>query len=116
MRRTRLFIVLMAACLCPGCALDRTWFQMSSNSPMPFFGFDLRLPRKTSQMEPLGENAGLAKSEADASQVRPVVNKTFVKTTQQSSQPLSFRRISTLLENGEAEEITFTGPKPPFVP
>lgn len=40
-------LLAVAMTLCSGCESGRQWFQMSSDSPMPFFGFDL-LPRRSS--------------------------------------------------------------------
>ena len=39
----------LAVCL-SGCQVRRTWFQMDSNSPVPFFGIDL-LPRRSAQLQ-----------------------------------------------------------------
>lgn len=47
--QTALLLTLLGT---SGCAVDRTFFSMSSDSPMPFFGFDLRLPRRTTQVDP----------------------------------------------------------------
>lgn len=35
-----------------GCANLRSFFEMSSDSPVPFFGFDLKLPPKFSAVDP----------------------------------------------------------------
>ncbi|RLS56331.1 MAG: hypothetical protein DWH91_07045 [Planctomycetota bacterium] len=35
-----------------GCEVGRSFFQMSSDSPVPFFGVDLMPRRKTSQYRP----------------------------------------------------------------
>ncbi len=45
-------MLLSLLLLCSGCESGRQWFQMSSDSPMPFFGFDL-LPRRSST-RPIG--------------------------------------------------------------
>jgi len=43
-----LALLLMPACLgLPGCQIGRSFFQMSSNAPVPFFGMDLLPKRKT---------------------------------------------------------------------
>lgn len=38
--------------LSPGCAVDRSFFQMDSNSGVPFFGFDLIPRRKVGAVVP----------------------------------------------------------------
>jgi len=42
---------LLLSLLTSGCAVDRKFFQMDSNSGIPFFGFDL-IPRKVSANTP----------------------------------------------------------------
>lgn len=42
-----------------GCQVSNTWFQMDSNSPMPFFGFDIALPRRTAMRTESLEHPGL---------------------------------------------------------
>lgn len=103
-------LFLIVCCTSAGCSLDRTWFQMSSNSPVPFFGFDLRLPRKTSQVEPVTHEEQLASLWDSENLVQPVSS----KKNQSEATFLNLPRISDLLENRQEEELSFTGPKSPF--
>ncbi|QDT35092.1 hypothetical protein Mal48_43670 [Thalassoglobus polymorphus] len=114
-RKTLVLIVVGTLCSgSVGCALDRTSFQMNSNSPMPFFGFDFRLPRKTSQVETLSHEEQLATNWDNQEVVRPVSHKKSSAPTQPATQRLQLPKISTLLESGQEEELSFTGPKAPF--
>ena len=46
-----LTLLIVWGCLgSAGCQIDRSYFQMDSNSPVPFFGFDL-IPRKMSAVD-----------------------------------------------------------------
>lgn len=49
----KLQFVLIATMLLNGCTLDRSWFQMNSNSPVPFFGLDFRLGKIESPYSPI---------------------------------------------------------------
>lgn len=106
-------LFLIVCCTVTGCSLDRTWFQMSSNSPIPLFGFDLRLPRKTSRVEEsVTHEEQLATHWDSENAVQPVSHKkSHSKTTF-----LNLPRISTLIEKHPEEELSFTGPKSPFAP
>ncbi len=105
-------LLLIACCTSLGCTLDRSWFQMSSNSPMPFFGFDLRMPRKTSQVEPATHEEQLASHWDNEISVQPISH----KEGHSKATFLNLPRISTLLEDHQEEEVSFTGPKTPFAP
>ncbi len=114
MRRVLLpSLFLIVCCTANGCSLDRTWFQMSSNSPMPFFGFDLRLPRRTSQIEEaVTHEEQLASHWNNENSVQPVSN----KKSHSKATFLNLPRISTLIQKHPEEELSFTGPKTPFAP
>ena len=45
-RLTKISLALAAVATLGGCASARSFFQMSSDSPLPFFGVDLTLPPK----------------------------------------------------------------------
>ena len=47
---SRMLVVVAACSVVSGCELGRSTFQMNSNSPMPFFGFDLLPRRKTTSI------------------------------------------------------------------
>ena len=57
MRRLALLGAVAGAATASGCASARSFFQMSSDSPMPFFGIDFTLPPKFGRGSdaPLGE-------------------------------------------------------------
>ena len=116
MRRLLLMVMLCGLCLpASGCAVDRTWFQMNSNSPMPFFGFDLRFPRKTAQTEPISPAKQLA-IETDGTDVtRPVANISDSRDTKNKTQSLQLPRITLPIGRPTEEELSLSGPTAPFV-
>lgn len=58
-------LAVVAACIpVSGCELGRSTFQMNSNSPMPFFGFDLVPRRKTTSI--ISPQAGQQVASAEA--------------------------------------------------
>lgn len=58
--RASLALLITWGCLgAAGCQIDRSYFRMDSNSPVPFFGFDL-IPRKTSAVVPEDGSVRLA--------------------------------------------------------
>ena len=54
-RPHRVLAVALAVLAFAGCESTRSFFQMSSDSPVPFFGVDMELPPKflRGQSEPL---------------------------------------------------------------
>lgn len=115
MRSSDMFFGLILICTSlEGCTLDRTWFQMSSNSPMPFFGLDFRLPRKTSQVETLIPEEHLAQDWAGSGEIQAVSERTKEVSESSVFKQLRLPRISSQLHGREEDELTFTGPIPPF--
>ena len=114
MRRFQLSCFVLLTCgLMTGCSVDRTWFQMSSNSRMPFFGFDLRMPRKkTSQVEPLSHEEQLAQNWDNQRVIQPVSH----KKRESQTTVLNLPRISDLKRKHLEEDVSFNGPKSPFAP
>lgn len=56
--------IVVSCCLATsGCSNLRSFFQMSSDSPVPFFGFDLALPPKFSAVEVSTTAAEVASSD-----------------------------------------------------
>lgn len=52
LRQTALIVAVSVVLVSTsGCAGARSFFQMSSDSPVPFFGVDLKLPNKLGQRE-----------------------------------------------------------------
>ena len=91
-----------------GCSLDRTWFSMNSNSPMPFFGFDLRFPpKKTTRLDIDESSQHLVNAERQDCK-RRVKNLESVST----KEVLTFPKLGDR-KNSE-QKLTFTGPQPPF--
>jgi hypothetical protein len=78
-RRTARSGLLLAAVvlLAPGCQLNRSFFQMDSNSRVPFFGVDLApsLPRRSSSVDGVSrlqsETARRSKPPAESEQTAP---------------------------------------------
>lgn len=113
-RRVLLLGMLLATCT--GCTLERSWFQMNSNSPMPFFGFDFRLPRKTTNVEPVSHEQKLAEHWNSELEIRAVSNQ--LETADSPSENLLSKlpKISNLTQREKTETLTFTGPKAKFSP
>lgn len=116
MKRYLLLVCLAVTGMSSGCALDRTWFQMSSNSPMPFFGFDLRFPRKTSYMEQNAPEEMSEKPEFSQSTIQTVSLRDSYPNEKISSHALQLPRMSSQSRLGTEEELSFTGPKTSFSP
>lgn len=101
-------LCLLATCLVPltGCQVGRTWFQMDSNAPMPFFGFDL-LPRRTVELTPPStENVAWGTPESSPARIHQVSDR-FVG----EGRELKLPHISS---RSDEEEVSVTGPKPVF--
>jgi len=106
---------LSAICLLvPGCEVGRSWFSMSSDSPSPWFGFDLMPRRRTTSLNP---------------QPRPPhLNESFNRTSKAELQPVSHRprpsgshsrelhlpSIPAYFDGNTTEELSFTGPEGAF--
>lgn len=107
-RRLSCGLFCLGICLCSltGCQVGRTWFQMDSNSPMPFFGFDL-LPRRTVELTPPGEeDASVPVSAAGPSRIQQVSDRFF-----DTGRELKLPHVSL---RGDEESVTFSGPQPVF--
>ena len=68
----RAMAVLAICAVSVGCELDRPNFQMNSNSPTPFFGFDLLPKRKTTSLISPQAGAQIASAEAVAGDINTV--------------------------------------------
>ena len=64
--------VWLACLMLSGCELDRPNFQMNSNSPTPFFGFDLLPRRRTTSLVKPRPNENSAVAQIGSSEVSPV--------------------------------------------
>lgn len=103
-----LLLILLTA---PGCEMGRSWFSMSSDSPMPWFGFDLTFPRprRTSQVVPLEQDP---ESKANRPTRRPVSNRG--QADKSFSKELHLPTIPAFFDNESVEELSFTGPQGTF--
>lgn len=61
-----------------GCAGARSFFQMSSDSPVPFFGVDLKLPNKLGQREETPDDDGNSAISRVVDQAEDSVDHLFV--------------------------------------
>ena len=66
-----LVLLTLGGGLC-GCELDRPNFQMNSNSPTPFFGFDLLPRRRTTSIAQPPTLQQMATTEATPNDILPV--------------------------------------------
>ncbi|WP_437191248.1 hypothetical protein [Planctomicrobium sp. SH527] len=104
--RCSLLLILLLA---PGCEMGRSWFSMSSDSPMPWFGFDLTFPRRTSQVGPQELDP---ESKANRPTRRPVSNRN--QAGKSFSKELHLPTIPAFFEDKSVEELSFTGPESTF--
>ena len=68
----RVLAVLAICAVSVGCELDRPNFQMNSNSPTPFFGFDLLPKRKTTSLVSPQAGAQIVSSDTVAGDISTV--------------------------------------------
>lgn len=114
---TRNFILFgMLAVLCTGCSLERSWFQMSSNSPMPFFGLDFRLPRKTTSVEAVNHEQKLAQHWNSEAEIKTVSHSKDSASNQNENLLSKLPKFSDLTQREKTESLSFDGPKARFAP
>lgn len=107
--RVMLLLLLLAT---SGCEVGRSWFSMSSDSSMPWFGVDLMPRRRTSQVFPRPDH------EQDAT--REVATKAPQRDGQRRTPERIWTRelhlpvIPVLFDHGQEEELSFNGPTGPF--
>jgi hypothetical protein len=92
-----------------GCEVGHSWFSMSSDSPSPWFGFDLMPRRRTSQLAPyeMDHRVKVAKTPQHRGNERP-------RPSQVHSKELHLPSIPVFFESDVVEELSFTGPEGAF--
>lgn len=93
--------------LSSGCEFGRQWFQISSDSPMPFFGFDL-LPRRSST-RPINagsEDAISIQTADDRGHVRTAFEPRIIPTRPSTSEPVVQPRESIELPELRGRSIS----------
>ncbi|MEW4488097.1 hypothetical protein AB1L42_08445 [Thalassoglobus sp. JC818] len=115
-RSLSICLIAWGAMFLSGCTVGNTWFQMNSNSPMPFFGFDL-LPRRSTSAKFDPSQAHLVKdSQSDRAATSTVSPGLASSSPNKATGELRLRRISDFLTGNREEEIDLTGPQYPFAP
>jgi len=95
-----------------GCEVGHSWFSMSSDSPMPWFGFDLMPRRKTTQVLPSHRRDSSATYEVAT---RPFRNDSKGNGSERVwSKELHLPSIPVCFDSRDEERISFTGPTGPF--
>ena len=96
-----IILVLMSS----GCEVGSRWFSMSSDSPMPWLGFDLLPRRKTTQILPHSQPQDLSRestSRVSLREYQPTESRERVW-----SKELHLPSIPVLFETFQSEELTF---------
>jgi hypothetical protein len=108
--RCGLLLILLSV---SGCEMGRSWFNMSSNSPMPWFGFELVPKRRTSQLTvPQPGDRDFQTRGADRA-VTQAVSQQAPKERRWSHE-LRLPSVSPFFDGQNDEELSFTGPTSAF--
>ena len=102
----RLAMIAAITLISAGCAVDRPWFQMNSNSPMPFFGFDV-MPRRSAMVDGASEDQSLVVDNHSETPVQQANS----KSPEMTSRTLHLKAFSNLLDS--EEEFALTEPEAP---
>ncbi|WP_437187475.1 hypothetical protein SH668x_000871 [Planctomicrobium sp. SH668] len=108
-----LIVLLLLVLPASGCEIGNRWFSMSSDSPSPWFGFDL-VPKKRSTTQVLPH------SQAEFESGRYVSSRNSrglgKRKAEQKvwSKEIHLPSIPALFDQPHEEEISFTGPVGPF--
>ncbi|TWT58654.1 hypothetical protein KOR42_20360 [Thalassoglobus neptunius] len=117
MKRSRsICLIALGSMFLSGCTVGHTWFQMNSNSPMPFFGFDLLPRRSTSAKVDPSQTHFVKNTETKRAATSTVSSGVASNSPDNSTGKLRLRRISDFLTGSREEEIDLTGPQYPFAP
>ena len=111
-------IVCVSSLLLTGCALNHSWFHMDSNSPMPFFGFELK-PRKAASTTPKDTTHQLVshRSGPSVKSFHPVQGTLPSRdATAAPTKILKLRNLSEILNGDDEKDISLTAPMSPFQP
>ncbi|SFI19519.1 hypothetical protein [Planctomicrobium piriforme] len=107
----RCLLVALLLATASGCEVGHSWFSMSSDSPSPWFGFDLLPRRRTSQVMPRmpGERdtSSSAKNTIQTASDRNRGEKAF-------SRELNLPSIPAFFDGNREQELSFTGPEGTF--
>lgn len=110
---TRFTLLLLLVSSASGCEIGRSWFSMNSDSPMPFFGFDLMPRRRTTELTvPRPGERGTASSGA-ARPIQPTADRHW--TGQQSSRELHLLPASQTKSGQEGADLSLSGPSGYFL-
>jgi hypothetical protein len=106
-------LLLLLIASASGCEVGRSWFSMSSDSPSPWFGFDLLPRRKTT-------NLTLPRPGDDGSPRERTAKPALYQASDRSTTGRTFSKelhlppVSAFFDSEEDVEISFTGPKSTF--
>jgi hypothetical protein len=126
MNVSKLILILMICSLSQGCEMGRTWFSMSSDSPMPWFGFDIPFPRRTSQLSPQSLSPEhLTRERLHGDRSGSSLNNDNIKTVKQNSSTSSKRLFIKELDlpsipplfnqtRGQVSDLSYHGPAGTF--
>lgn len=95
-----------------GCEVGHSWFSMSSDSPMPWFGFDLMPRRRTTQVLPHYRTESDVTYEVTTKPKRDNGGKRSSERVW--SKELHLKSIPAYFDGEEEEELSFNGPSGPF--
>lgn len=96
-----------------GCEVGRSWFSMSSDSPMPWFGVDLLPRRKTTQIFPHREDPTQS-TRTVATRSVPKEQRGPRTSERVWSKELHLPSIPAFFDDNQVEELSFEGPTGPF--
>ncbi|WP_437225524.1 hypothetical protein SH661x_004102 [Planctomicrobium sp. SH661] len=96
-----------------GCEVGHQWFSMSSDSPMPWFGFDLMPRRRTSQVLP-DHRDGIDATREVATKARSQDQRERPRSERVWSKELHLPSIPAYFNGEEEVELSFNGPSGPF--
>jgi hypothetical protein len=113
--RCRFALMALLLLVCSGCEVGHSWFNMSSDSPMPWFGFDL-MPRRrsTSLVIPQADQNVREIPTAAKFSTQPVSD--VRRPERNVSRELFLPSIPAFFDGNPEEELTFTGPTGAFAP
>jgi len=99
------WILLLLVLASSGCEVGHRWFSMSSDSPMPWFGFDLMPRRRTTQILPPAPPA--EKTHQMAAQRRTVDVAEHPPAGRVWSKELHLPSIPAFFDTEREEELSF---------
>jgi len=105
---------LLTFLITPGCEIGRSWMSMNSDSPSPFFGFDLLPKRRTSQTisQPVAPHNRESVNGASRAGTHSVGSRS--RPANVTSRELHLPSIPAFFDGDQMEELSFTGPEGAF--